>query len=121
MMPDCVYKCMQVVGVNSLDRQHMFEKYLRGAALFPLYDAGNSGMQRRRVHGVMADPSFTPRALMDDAHRDRSAASSSRGPHPTYGLTAADDTVATKRSALQVRRTAEGRPTTARTLGRPGS
>jgi hypothetical protein len=34
--------------------------------LFPLYDAGNFGMQRRRVHGVMADPSFNPRALMDD-------------------------------------------------------
>ena len=44
----------------------MFEKYLREAALFPLYDAGNFGMQRRRVHGVMADPSFNPRALMDD-------------------------------------------------------
>jgi nitroalkane oxidase len=66
MMLDCVYKCMQVVGVNSLDRQHMFEKYLREAALFPLYDAGNFGMQRRRVHGVMADPSFNPRALMED-------------------------------------------------------
>ena len=66
MLFDCVYKCMQVVGVNSLDRQHMFEKYLREAALFPLYDAGNFGMQRRRVHGVMADPSFNPRALMDD-------------------------------------------------------
>lgn len=66
MLLDCVYKCMQVVGVNSLDRRHMFEKYLREAALFPLYDAGNFGMQRRRVHGVMADPSFNPRALMDD-------------------------------------------------------
>jgi hypothetical protein len=29
-------------------------------------DAGNFGMQRRRVHGVMADPSFNPCALMDD-------------------------------------------------------
>ena len=27
---------------------------------------GNFGMQRRRVHGVMADPSFNPRAVMDD-------------------------------------------------------
>jgi len=66
LMIDCVYKCMQVVGVNSLDRQHMFEKYLRKAAVFPIYDAGNFGMQRRRVHGVMADPAFNPRALMDD-------------------------------------------------------
>jgi alkylation response protein AidB-like acyl-CoA dehydrogenase len=63
---DSVYKCMQVVGVNSLDKQHPFEKYLREAAVLPLYDAGNFGMQRRRVHGVLADPRFNPRALMDN-------------------------------------------------------
>ena len=40
--------------------------YLREAAILPLYDAGNFGMQRRRVHGVMAHPEFDPRALMDD-------------------------------------------------------
>jgi acyl-CoA dehydrogenase len=63
---DAVYKCMQVVGVNSVDKQHMFEKYLREAAILPIYDAGNFGMQRRRVHGVLASPDFDPRALMDD-------------------------------------------------------
>lgn len=63
---DSVYKCMQVVGVNSVDKQHMFEKYLREAAILPVYDAGNFGMQRRRVHGVLASPDFDPRALMDD-------------------------------------------------------
>jgi len=63
---DAVYKCMQVVGVNSADKQHMFEKYLREAAILPIYDAGNFGMQRRRVHGVLASPDFDPRALMDD-------------------------------------------------------
>jgi acyl-CoA dehydrogenase len=68
LMFDSVYKCMQVVGVNSSDKQHMFEKYLREAAIFPIYDAGNFGMQRRRVHGVLADPSFNPRALMDDEY-----------------------------------------------------
>ena len=57
---DAVYKCMQVVGVNSVDRQHPFEKYLREAAIFPLYDAGNFGMQRRRVHGVIARPGLQP-------------------------------------------------------------
>ena len=66
LMMDCVYKCMQVVGVNSVDKKHMFERYLREASILPLYDAGNFGMQRRRVHGVMADPSFNPRALVDD-------------------------------------------------------
>ncbi|HEU5421791.1 MAG TPA: acyl-CoA dehydrogenase family protein [Streptosporangiaceae bacterium] len=63
---DAVYKCMQVVGVNSADTQHRFEKYLREAAILPIYDAGNFGMQRRRVHGVLASPDFDPRALMDD-------------------------------------------------------
>lgn len=68
LMFDSVYKCLQVVGVNSMDKQHRFEKYLREAALFPVYDAGNFGMQRRRVHGVLADPGFNPRALMDDEY-----------------------------------------------------
>lgn len=63
---DAVYKCMQVVGVNSADTQHPFEKYLREAAILPIYDAGNFGMQRRRVHGVLASHDFDPRALMDD-------------------------------------------------------
>ena len=63
---DAVYKCMQVVGVNSVDRRHPFEKLLREAAILPLYDAGNFGMQRRRVHGVMSADSFNPRAIMDD-------------------------------------------------------
>jgi acyl-CoA dehydrogenase len=65
MLFDCVYKCMQVVGVNSLDKKYSFHRWLREASVFPLYDAGNFGMQRRRVHGVMADPSFDPRAVMD--------------------------------------------------------
>lgn len=67
-MLDSVYKCMQVVGVNSSDKRHMFEKYLREAAIFPIYDAGNFGMQRRRVHGVLASPDFDARALMDDRY-----------------------------------------------------
>lgn len=66
LMFDAVYKCMQVVGVNSVDKQHMYEKYMREASVLPLYDAGNFGMQRRRIHGVLAHPEFNPRALMDD-------------------------------------------------------
>jgi acyl-CoA dehydrogenase len=66
MMMECVYKCMQVVGVNSVDKKYMFERYLREASILPLYDAGNFGMQRRRIHGVMAHSSFDPRALMDN-------------------------------------------------------
>ena len=66
LMFDTVYKCMQVVGVNSYDKQHLFEKYLREAACFPIYDGGNMGMQRRRIHGIIASPDFNPRALMDN-------------------------------------------------------
>lgn len=64
-MMDSVYKCMQVMGVNSLDKVHPLEKYLREAAVFPVYDAGNIGMQRRKIWGVMADPDFDPRAFVD--------------------------------------------------------
>jgi nitroalkane oxidase len=70
MLFDCVYKCMQVVGVNALDRKWQYDRYLREAAVLPLYDAGNFGMQRRRVHGVMADSGFDPRAVMDNRFID---------------------------------------------------
>jgi len=70
MLFDCVYKCLQVVGVNSVDKKNRFDRYLREAALLPLYDAGNFGMQRRRVHGVLVDETFDPRAFMDDAPVD---------------------------------------------------
>jgi acyl-CoA dehydrogenase len=70
LMFESVYKCLQVVGVNSVDRQHPFEKLLREAANFPVYDAGNMGMQRRRVHGVIASSNFNPRALMDNEYAE---------------------------------------------------
>jgi alkylation response protein AidB-like acyl-CoA dehydrogenase len=58
-----VFRAMQVMGVNALDRNHPVEKYLREAVVFPLYDAGNIGMQMRKIWGVMLDPEFDPRAL----------------------------------------------------------
>jgi hypothetical protein len=57
---------MQVVGVNSLSTEYKFGKYLREASVLPIYDGGNMGMQRRRVHGIIADENFNPRAIMDD-------------------------------------------------------
>jgi nitroalkane oxidase len=56
---------MQVMGVNALDKTHPVEKFLREAAVFPLYDAGNIGMQMRKIWGVMLDPEFDPRAISD--------------------------------------------------------
>jgi len=62
-----VYDCMRVMGVNSYDRRtHPLEKYLRDMLCFPIYDAGNMGMQRRKIWGVMADKNFNPRAFMDN-------------------------------------------------------
>ena len=60
-----VFKLMQAMGVNSLDRTHPIEKYLREAAVFPLYDAGNIGIQMRKIWGVMLDKDFDPRAIAD--------------------------------------------------------
>jgi nitroalkane oxidase len=60
-----VFRVMQAMGVNSLDRTHPIEKYLREAAVFPLYDAGNIGMQMRKIWGVMLDGDFDPRAIAD--------------------------------------------------------
>jgi alkylation response protein AidB-like acyl-CoA dehydrogenase len=66
LMFDCVFKCMQIVGVNSLETKNGFGKILREASVLPIYDGGNMGMQRRRVHGILADPLFNPRAIMED-------------------------------------------------------
>jgi hypothetical protein len=60
-----VFRAMQAMKVNSLDKAHPVEKYLREAAVLPLYDAGNIGMQMRKIWGVMLDPEFDPRAIAD--------------------------------------------------------
>lgn len=66
VMYEAVFKCMQAMGVNATDKRHPLEKCLREAIIFPLYDAGNMGMQRRKIWGVMSDASFDPRAMMDN-------------------------------------------------------
>ena len=58
-----VFRAMQAMGVNALDKAHPVEKFLREALVFPLYDAGNIGMQMRKIWGVMSDPDFDPRAI----------------------------------------------------------
>ncbi|MGE3288238.1 MAG: acyl-CoA dehydrogenase family protein [Pseudonocardia sp.] len=66
LMQSVVFDCMRVVGVNALDRRFPLAKLYREAAVFPLYDAGNLAMQRRRAWGVMAgDRGFTPDTFVD--------------------------------------------------------
>ena len=62
---NAVFRAMQAMGVNSLDKRHPVEKFLREAAVFPLYDAGNIGMQMRKIWGVMLDDEFDARAIAD--------------------------------------------------------
>ena len=65
LMQSVVFDCMRIVGVNALDRKFPMEKFFRESMVFPLYDAGNLAMQRRRAWGVMADPSFSPDTFVD--------------------------------------------------------
>ena len=62
-----VFRAMQAMGVNALDKAHPVEKFLREALVFPLYDAGNIGMQMRKIWGVMLAQDFDPRAIADSA------------------------------------------------------
>jgi alkylation response protein AidB-like acyl-CoA dehydrogenase len=57
-MLEVVIDCMRLVGVNAIDRRFPLERLYREAMVFPLYDAGNIGMQKRRAWGVLADPRY---------------------------------------------------------------
>src|SRR3546814_10063255 len=46
-----VFRAMQAMGVNALDRAHPVEKYFRESAVLPLYDAGNIGRSEERRVG----------------------------------------------------------------------
>lgn len=65
LMQSVVFDCMRIVGVNAVDRKFPMEKFYRESLIFPLYDAGNLAMQRRRAWGVMADPDFSPDLFVD--------------------------------------------------------
>lgn len=65
VMQSVVFDCMRIVGVNSIDKKFGMEKLYRESLVFPLYDAGNLAMQRRRAWGVMADPEFSPDVFVD--------------------------------------------------------
>lgn len=65
LMQSVVFDCMRIVGVNAIDKKFGMEKFYREAVVFPLYDAGNLAMQRRKAWGVMADAAFTPDIFAD--------------------------------------------------------
>lgn len=63
LMFNSIFKAMQAMGVNALDKKHPVECFMRESLVFPLYDAGNLGMQMRKIWGVMLDEEFDPRAF----------------------------------------------------------
>ena len=63
---DAVNEAMRLVGINSYLLDYPLERHMRDVLCFPIYDAGNMGMQRRRLHGIMADKDYNPLAFMDN-------------------------------------------------------
>lgn len=61
-----VSDAMRVMGINSYLRDYPLERHMRDALCFPIYDAGNMGVQRRRLHGIIADPGYDPMALAEN-------------------------------------------------------
>jgi len=60
---EVISDAMKLVGINSYLKDYPLEKCMRDALCFQIYDAGNMGMQRRRVHGMMIHPDYNPMAI----------------------------------------------------------
>jgi alkylation response protein AidB-like acyl-CoA dehydrogenase len=65
LMQSVVFDCMRIVGTNAIDRKFPMERFYRESMVFPLYDAGNLAMQRRKAWGVLADEDFTIDKFVD--------------------------------------------------------
>jgi alkylation response protein AidB-like acyl-CoA dehydrogenase len=65
---ETVNDAMRLVGINSYLNDYPLQKCMRDALCFPIYDAGNMGMQRRRLHGIIADPGYNLMAFAENLH-----------------------------------------------------
>jgi nitroalkane oxidase len=61
---------MKLMGINSYLKDYPLEKHMRDALCFPIYDAGNMGIQRRRLHGMIAHDSYNPLALAQNIRQE---------------------------------------------------
>ena len=66
---EAVNEAMRVVGINSYLHDYPLQKHMRDVLCFPIYDAGNMGMQRRRLHGLFASPNYNPLAFAANLHQ----------------------------------------------------
>lgn len=67
---EVISDAMRLMGINSYIKDYPLEKHMRDALCFPIYDAGNMGMQRRRLHGIMAHASYQPMALAQNLRQE---------------------------------------------------
>lgn len=57
-----VYDAMRLVGVDSYTDQTPLSGLMQDALCFPLYDGGNMGIRRRRLHELMRSDGYDPLA-----------------------------------------------------------
>jgi hypothetical protein len=54
------------MGVNGYVKDHPLERYMRDALGLPVSDAGNMGVRRRQLHGMMLHPDYDPNSICEN-------------------------------------------------------
>lgn len=57
---------LYLMGVNGYVRDHPIERHLRDALGLPISDAGNMGVRRRQLHGLLLHPDYDPNAIVNN-------------------------------------------------------
>lgn len=65
-MLQVVIDCMKIVGVNSSLVSCPLSQLLMEASMFVTYDAGNMGMQMRKIWGVIRSNQYYPSLFKDN-------------------------------------------------------
>jgi alkylation response protein AidB-like acyl-CoA dehydrogenase len=63
---DVCRDALYLMGVNGYVKSHPIERHLRDALGLPISDAGNMGVRRRQLHGLMLHPDYDPNAIVED-------------------------------------------------------
>jgi nitroalkane oxidase len=59
-----ITQLMQVVGIDSYDRDMPLGSLLADALVLPLFDGGNMGVRRRQLHDLLKSPDYDPLAAL---------------------------------------------------------
>ena len=57
---EAIHDCVRVMGINAVDADHPVWRLFEDAAVLPMLDGSNLGMQRKKAWGVMANAQFDP-------------------------------------------------------------